>query len=33
VRPDQHVAWRAHDLTDDPAADLERALRAVLDRH
>ncbi|OIJ27875.1 FAD-dependent oxidoreductase [Nocardioides luteus] len=32
VRPDQHVAWRAHDLPDDPAADLERALRSVLDR-
>ncbi len=32
VRPDQHVAWRAHHLTDDPAADLGRALRAVLDR-
>ncbi|MER7557737.1 FAD-dependent monooxygenase [Nocardioides sp. NPDC126508] len=32
VRPDQHIAWRAHDLTDDPAADLGRALRTVLDR-
>jgi len=32
VRPDHHVAWRAPELTDDPAGDLERALRAVLTR-
>ncbi|MGH3351195.1 MAG: FAD-dependent monooxygenase [Nocardioides sp.] len=32
VRPDQHVAWRADRVTDNPAGDLERALRAVLDR-
>jgi 2,4-dichlorophenol 6-monooxygenase len=32
VRPDQHVAWRAHDITDDPAADLRRALTHILSR-
>ncbi len=30
VRPDQHVAWRAAEMTVDPEADLRRALRAVL---
>ncbi|MFY0407175.1 FAD-dependent oxidoreductase [Solicola sp. PLA-1-18] len=32
VRPDNHVVWRSHALTDDPAADLESVLRTVLDR-
>lgn len=32
VRPDHHVCWRATQMTDDPAADLGRVLRAVLDR-
>jgi 2,4-dichlorophenol 6-monooxygenase len=30
VRPDHHVAWRAADMTADPAADLRRVLRAIL---
>jgi 2,4-dichlorophenol 6-monooxygenase len=30
VRPDHHVAWRAAEVTADPAADLRRVLRAVL---
>ena len=30
VRPDHHVAFRAHRLGDDPLADLEQALREVL---
>ena len=30
VRPDQHIAWRAPTLTDDPAADLGSALRDTL---
>lgn len=32
VRPDHHIAFRAGSLTADPAADLESALRTVLDR-
>ncbi|WP_299051941.1 FAD-dependent monooxygenase [uncultured Nocardioides sp.] len=32
VRPDNHVAWRSRSLTDDPAAELERVLRELLDR-
>ncbi|RZT86541.1 2,4-dichlorophenol 6-monooxygenase [Pseudonocardia sediminis] len=32
VRPDTHVAWRAHDLADDPAAALTDVLRRVLHR-
>ena len=32
VRPDHHIAWRAHVQPDDPAAALGSALRAVLDR-
>jgi 2,4-dichlorophenol 6-monooxygenase len=32
VRPDQHVAWRAAEMTADPQADLGRALRAILAR-
>ncbi|WP_018158174.1 FAD-dependent oxidoreductase [Demetria terragena] len=32
VRPDHHVAWRAHHLTNDPSGDLELALRRVLAR-
>ncbi|MCZ4287749.1 FAD-dependent oxidoreductase [Hoeflea alexandrii] len=32
VRPDQHVAWRAEELSDNPEADLMRVLTAVLHR-
>lgn len=32
VRPDAHVAWRSAGLADDPAAELRRALTAVLAR-
>lgn len=32
VRPDQHVAWRAEAMTDDPAADLRRVLTKILAR-
>jgi 2,4-dichlorophenol 6-monooxygenase len=30
VRPDQHVAWRATSLPDDPAADLRSAFEVIL---
>jgi 2,4-dichlorophenol 6-monooxygenase len=30
VRPDLHVAWRSHDLVDDPSAELGRAVDAIL---
>jgi 2,4-dichlorophenol 6-monooxygenase len=30
VRPDHHVAWRAAEMTANPAADLRRVLRAIL---
>jgi 2,4-dichlorophenol 6-monooxygenase len=30
VRPDRHIAWRAAQLPDDPAAELGRVLRQVL---
>lgn len=32
VRPDQHVAWRAEELSDNPEADLTRVLAAILHR-
>lgn len=32
VRPDKHVAWRAHTLADDPAGALRHALVRVLGR-
>jgi len=32
VRPDGYVAWRAHELLDDPAGELIRALASVLSR-
>jgi 2,4-dichlorophenol 6-monooxygenase len=32
VRPDQHVAWRAEELSDNPEAELARVLPAVLHR-
>ncbi|GAB3308703.1 FAD-dependent oxidoreductase [Epidermidibacterium keratini] len=32
VRPDHHIAWRSTDLADDPAGDLEAAVRRVLAR-
>ncbi|MBN9036777.1 MAG: FAD-dependent monooxygenase [Rhizobiales bacterium] len=32
VRPDQHVAWRAEAKATDPAAELRRVLKSVLDR-
>jgi 2,4-dichlorophenol 6-monooxygenase len=32
VRPDQHIAWRSHDLVDDTADALRRVLAQVLDR-
>jgi 2,4-dichlorophenol 6-monooxygenase len=30
VRPDHHVAWRAAEMTANPATDLRRVLRAIL---
>lgn len=32
VRPDQHVAWRAEELSENPEADLTRVLAAILHR-
>lgn len=32
VRPDHHIAWRAHELADDPEAVLREALTSVLAR-
>ncbi len=32
VRPDQHVAWRAEAMSDQPAAELRRALTKILAR-
>ena len=32
VRPDQHVGWRAADMTSDPAGDLRRVLKTILAR-
>lgn len=32
VRPDQHVAWRAEDMADNPEAELTRVLNALLHR-
>ncbi len=32
VRPDQHVAWRVAELSDDPAGELRRVLTKVLSR-
>jgi 2,4-dichlorophenol 6-monooxygenase len=32
VRPDQHVAWRAEAKVADPAAELRRVLKTILDR-
>jgi 2,4-dichlorophenol 6-monooxygenase len=32
VRPDQHVAWRSEAMVDDPAAELRRVLKQILDR-
>lgn len=32
VRPDQHVAWRADDMADNPEAELTRVLNALLHR-
>lgn len=32
VRPDGYVAWRSHELVDDPASELRRVLTQVLDR-
>jgi 2,4-dichlorophenol 6-monooxygenase len=32
VRPDQHVAWRAEDMADNPEAELTRVLTALLHR-
>ncbi|MBU0778725.1 MAG: 2,4-dichlorophenol 6-monooxygenase, partial [Alphaproteobacteria bacterium] len=30
VRPDHHVGWRVDTLPKDPAAELDRVLRAIL---
>jgi 2,4-dichlorophenol 6-monooxygenase len=30
VRPDLHIAWRSHDLVDDPTAELGRVVDALL---
>jgi 2,4-dichlorophenol 6-monooxygenase len=32
TRPDQHVAWRAERMSDDPAGDLRRVLKKILAR-
>lgn len=32
VRPDQHVAWRAEDMVENPEAELTRVLNALLHR-
>lgn len=32
VRPDQHVGWRAPDITADPVADIRRVLKTILAR-
>jgi 2,4-dichlorophenol 6-monooxygenase len=32
VRPDQHVAWRAEELSENPEAELTRVLAAILHR-
>lgn len=32
VRPDQHVAWRAEDMADDPQGELHRVMSALLHR-
>jgi 2,4-dichlorophenol 6-monooxygenase len=32
VRPDHHVAWRAHEMVGDPAAELIRVLASILDQ-
>jgi 2,4-dichlorophenol 6-monooxygenase len=32
VRPDHHVAWRAKRMAADPAAELRRVLKTILDR-
>jgi len=32
VRPDQHVAWRREAMADDPAGELRRVLKTILDR-
>jgi 2,4-dichlorophenol 6-monooxygenase len=32
VRPDQHVAWRAEDMAENPEAELTRVLSAILHR-
>jgi 2,4-dichlorophenol 6-monooxygenase len=32
VRPDRFIAWRSHDLPDDPAAALRRAMLSILRR-
>ena len=32
VRPDQHVGWRAPDMTADPVADIRRVLKTILAR-
>jgi 2,4-dichlorophenol 6-monooxygenase len=32
TRPDQHVAWRRETLADNPAAELRRVLKSILDR-
>ena len=32
VRPDRFVAWRSHDLSDDPTTALRAAMRQILDR-
>jgi 2,4-dichlorophenol 6-monooxygenase len=32
VRPDKHIAWRSHDLPDDPMAALSSAMKSVLGR-
>ncbi len=30
IRPDHHVAWRSHGMTDTPGADLARAFNSIL---
>ena len=30
VRPDQHIAWRAHKLTENPTLDMYNAIKLIL---
>jgi 2,4-dichlorophenol 6-monooxygenase len=32
VRPDHHVCWRRKTIAEDPAAELRRVFKSILDR-